>query len=107
MPRKKFAWALLPDEELLKLRFCDLKLTVKGTWLADCLHNLHDELEQRGIRVRPHAWISSEWFSPDNTPGIAIPFYLAHPRLMRLEKKKIIDVEGGDQAKTANDGDDR
>jgi Putative zinc-binding metallo-peptidase len=95
MPRKKFAWALLPDEELLKLRFCDLKLTVKGTWLADCLHNLHDELEQRGIRVRPHAWISSEWFSPDNTPGIAIPFYLAHPRLMRLEKKKIIDVEGG------------
>ena len=48
-----------------------------------------------GIRVRPHAWISSEWFSPDNTPGIAIPFYLAHPRLMRLERKMIIDVEGG------------
>ena len=45
--------------------------------------------------MRPHAWISSEWFSPDNTPGIAIPFYLAHPRLMRLEQKMIIDVEGG------------
>ena len=35
-----------------------------------------------GIRLRPHAWISSEWFSPANTPGIAIPFYLAHPRLV-------------------------
>jgi Putative zinc-binding metallo-peptidase len=95
MPRKKFAWAALPDEQLLQLRFRDLKVTVEGTWLEDCLHNLHDELEQRSIRVRPHAWISSEWFSPDNTPGIAIPFYLAHPRLMRLEKKQIIDVEGG------------
>jgi hypothetical protein len=93
--RKKFAWASLPDEQLLKLRLRDLKVTVAGTWLEDCLDNLHDELEQRGIRVRPHAWISSEWFSPENTPGIAFPFYLAHPRLMRLEKKKIIDVEGG------------
>jgi hypothetical protein len=95
MPRKKFPWASLPDEQLLKLRFRNLKLKVKGTWLEDCLNNLHAELQERGIRVRPHAWISSEWFSPENTAGIAIPFYLAHPRLMRLEKKKIIDVEGG------------
>src|SRR5438105_11173911 len=95
MARKKFAWADLPDERLLKLRLRDLRVTVKGTWLEDCLHNLHNELEERGIRVRPHAWISSEWFSPDSTPGIAFPFYLAHPRLMQLEKKEIIDVEGG------------
>ena len=32
---------------------------------------------------------------PENTPGIAIPFFLAHPRLMRLEKKMILEVEGG------------
>src|SRR6266851_6292373 len=95
MRRKKFAWATLPDEQLLKLRLKDLKVTVEGTWLEDCLHNLHDELAERDIRVRPHAWISSEWFSPENTAGIAFPFYLAHPRLMALEKKKIIDVEGG------------
>ncbi len=53
---------------------------------------------ERGLRIRPHAWISDEWFSPDDTPGIAIPFYLAHPRLMRLERKMIIDVEGGTRA---------
>src|SRR5215813_5989199 len=95
MPRQKFAWASLPDEQLLQLRLKDLGVAVEGTWLDDCLRDLHDELDQRGIRVRPHAWISNEWFSPDNTPGVAFPFYLAHPRLMQLEKKKIIDVEGG------------
>lgn len=95
MPREKFAWAALPDEELLEVRLKDLKLTIEGTWLEDCLLTLDDELAQAGLRVRPHAWISSEWFSPDSTPGIAIPFYLVHPRLMRLERKMIIDVEGG------------
>ena len=43
----------------------------------------------------PHVWISDEWFSPDNVPGIAIPFYLAHPRLMRLERSQMLEVEGG------------
>src|SRR5712691_6210720 len=94
MPRR-FSWARLPDEELLQLRLKDLKLTVEGTWLEDRLDDLYGELEQRGVRVRPHAWMAEEWFSPDTTPGIALPFYLAHPRLMRLERKMIIDVEGG------------
>jgi hypothetical protein len=94
MPRR-FAWAELPDDELLQLRLKDLEVSVEGTWLEGCLNDLHEELDARGIRVRPHAWISDEWFSPDNTPGIAIPFYLTHPRLIRLERKKIIDVEGG------------
>lgn len=95
MARRHFPWARLPDDELLKLRLKDLKVRVEGTWLEDCLAELHLELEQRGIAVKPHAWISDEWFSPDTTPGIAVPFYLAHPRLIRLERRKIIDVEGG------------
>jgi hypothetical protein len=98
MPRRsarKFNWASLPDEELLQLRLKDLRVTVEGTWLEGCVDGLHDELDQRALRLRPHAWISNEWFSPDDTPGIAVPFYLAHPRLMRLERKMFIDVEGG------------
>jgi hypothetical protein len=95
---RRFAWATLPDEQLLKLRVKDLKLTLEGTWLEECVDDLHKELERRGIRVRPHAWLSDEWFSSEASPGIAIPFYLAHPRLMRLERKKIIDVEGGSRA---------
>ncbi|MCW5729247.1 MAG: putative zinc-binding metallopeptidase [Alphaproteobacteria bacterium] len=97
MPRR-FPWATLPDDQLLELRLRDLKVTIRGTWLETCIRELHDELDQRGIRVKPHFWISDEWFSPDTTPGIAIPFYLAHPRLIRLERRKIIDVEGGSAA---------
>jgi hypothetical protein len=95
MLRRKYAWETLSDEQLLKRRLSSLRVTVEGTWLEDCVSSLHEELEERGIRLRPHAWISSEWFSPDSTPGIAIPFYLAHPRLMKLERKMMLDVEGG------------
>jgi len=95
MSRQKFAWEKLSDEELLARRLSSLKVGVKGTWLDDCLATLHEELEERGIRLRPHAWISSEWFSPESSPGIAIPFYLTHPRLMKLEKKMMLEVEGG------------
>ena len=95
MPRRTYAWENLSDQQLLEQRLSSLKVAVKGTWLEDCLGTLHEELEERGIRLRPHAWISSEWFSPSNSPGIAIPFYLAHPRLMKLEKKMMLDVEGG------------
>jgi hypothetical protein len=82
---------------LLQVRLKDLDLSVEGTWLEGCLHALHEELKDRDIAVRPHAWISDEWFSPDNTPGIAFPFYLAHPRLVRLERKMFVDVEGQTQ----------
>ena len=95
MRRRKYAWEKLSDEQLLERRLSSLRVGVEGTWLEDCLATLHEELEERGIRLRPHAWISSEWFSPANVPGIAIPFYLAHPRLMKLEKKMMLDVEGG------------
>lgn len=92
---QRVPWADYPDPQLLQMRIKDLKVKLEGTWLEGCLHELYDELEQRGLGFKPHGWISDEWFSPDNSPGIAFPFYLAHPRLMRLERKKIIDVEGG------------
>jgi len=95
---RKFAWVSFADPQLLELRLKDLGVGIKGTWLEDCLNALYRELRKKGIRIRPHAWISDEWFSPDNTPGIAIPFYLTRRRLMRLERKKIIDVEGGSVA---------
>ena len=85
MPRK-FAWVSLPDRELMKLRFKDLKVGIGGTWLERCVADLHEELAERGLRVKPHVWMSNEWFSPDDTPGIAIPFYLAHPLFFFKQK---------------------
>jgi hypothetical protein len=92
--KRRFPWSRLREDKLLQVRLKDLKVQVKGTWLERCVRQLHKELDERGIRFKPHVWISDEWFSPSNTPGIAIPFYLAHPRLMQLERKKIIHVEG-------------
>jgi hypothetical protein len=62
------------------------------------VQQLYREMETRGIRFRPHCWLSDEWFSPDGVPGIAIPFYLAHPRLERLERKQMLEVEGGSKS---------
>lgn len=97
MPRSAEArgWPRLPDAELLQLRFCDLGLKLAGTRLGERLNRVHGELERRGLRFRPHMWLSEEWFSPDGVPGIAVPFYLAHPRLMQLERHMMRRVEGG------------
>ena len=89
------AWVDLPDEALLDVRMCELGLTIEGSWLEERLAELHRELDARGLTFRPHYWLSAEWFSPDGVPGVAIPFYLAHPRLMRLERAQMLEVEGG------------
>ncbi len=88
-------WHLLTDEQLLDLRLCDLPLRIEDTPLENRLERLYQELEKRGIRFKPHAWLSHEWFTPDGVPGFAIPFYLAHPRLIRLERRQMLEVEGG------------
>ena len=89
------AWARLPDAELLKLRFCDLRLSIERSVLARHVRRLYQDLARRGISLRPHVWLSEEWFSPDGVPGIAVPFYLAHPRLERLERRIMREAEGG------------
>jgi len=46
-------------------------------------------------RFRPYVWLSTDWFTPDGLSGFAIPFFLAHPRLARLEGRHMLEVEGG------------
>ncbi len=99
-PRRRFkpVWAEFSDGELLDMRICDLGLRISGTRLEHRVEQLYDELGTRGLRFRPHVWLSDEWFTPDGIPGIAIPFYLAHPRLEKLERKQMLEVEGGSKA---------
>jgi len=90
-----FWWESLTDTELLRVRLCDLELSLENApHVSMALNRLHRELENKKIAFQPHAWISDEWFSPDSMPGIAIPFYLLHPKLIRLEKNYIGKVEG-------------
>jgi hypothetical protein len=88
-------WPDLADEELLDIRMADLPLAIEGT-LADRVAGLQSELDARGVAFPLHFYISDEWFTPDGATAIAIPFYLAHPRLEKLEKAQMFEVEGGD-----------
>lgn len=88
-------WSKYSDDQLLDMRMCDLKVKLEETPLAARVQRLYRELEGRGIRLRPHCWLSDDWFSPDDVPGIAIPFYMAHRRLQRLERSQVLEVEGG------------
>jgi hypothetical protein len=94
-PLPPSAWEDWDDERLLDLRLCDLDLRIEGTEVEARTAELERELQETGLRFRPHYWLSDEWFCPDGEPGIAIPFYLAHPRLARLELHQMLEVEGG------------
>jgi hypothetical protein len=91
----RYPWASWPDDKLLLLRLKDLQLSIEGSWVRYCVRELHAELDERGLRLKPHIWVSDEWFSPHGVSGFAVPFYLLHPRLMKLERSQLIEVEGG------------
>lgn len=84
----------MPVEELLDVRLCDLGLRIEGTALQRRLDRLHDELGRMGLVFRPYVWLSTEWFTPEGSTGFAVPFYLAHPRLARLEHAQMFEAEG-------------
>ena len=87
----------MTDRQLLELRLCDLPLRIRGTRLEQRVEKLYRELEARSLAFRPHIWLSEEWFTPDGVAGFAIPFYLAHPRLIKLERAQMLEVEGASE----------
>ncbi len=93
--RRIAEWPNLPKEQLLDIPIRRLKLRIDGTELEPLVTELYNELAGRGFAFRPHVWLSDEWFCPDGVPGFAIPFFLAHPRLRRLEQETMLEVEGG------------
>jgi len=90
------SWVRLKDEQLL-----DVPISALGVALEDNPHlvqmrdQLYSELDRHNLKMKPHVWLSDDWFVPDGIPGIAIPFYMASSRLMRLERKQMLEVEGG------------
>lgn len=86
--------ATIAEERLLDLRICDLPVTLEGSWLEERVAQLHKELKDKGLRFVPRCYLADEWLTPEGVPEIGIPFYLAHPRLVALERKIMLDVEG-------------
>ncbi|MCG2712893.1 MAG: hypothetical protein L6416_11310 [Candidatus Omnitrophica bacterium] len=98
MIKKKIILDDIQEEDLLKARIRDLPVSIKGTWLEECIKELYNELNDKGIEFKPVCYLADEWLAPDGEPVVGIPFFLAHPVLMRLEKQMMLDVEGGTKA---------
>jgi len=84
----------ISEDDLLNTRICDLPVKIEGTWASECIDQLHRELHEKGIDFKPECYLADEWLTPERETCIGIPFYLAHPALIRLEKKFMIDAEG-------------
>ncbi len=84
----------IDEKQLLQSRLCDLPIRIENTWLKEVIDKLYAELDTRGLAFRPPCYLGDEWFSPEGVPVIALPFYLAHPRLLQLERKMIGEAEG-------------
>jgi hypothetical protein len=87
-------WANLGDEELLEKKISRLGLKLEGTGLEPLIKQLYDELSQKGLAFHPPCHVGDEWFVPVGIPAIFIPFFLAHDRLRKLERKMMLEVEG-------------
>jgi len=85
-------WVGWSDDQLLDLPMAG-SIWRSRQFLEGPIAELNGELESRRLRFRPHYWLSNEWFTPDGVPGIAIPFYLAHSRLAKLELAQMLEVK--------------
>lgn len=85
-------------ELLLGQRISDLGLNIAGSRVERLLEQLYRELSDKGLRYRPPAYLSDQWGCPDGTPLIGIPFYLADPRLERIEEEMALSVESDAEA---------
>ncbi|AKF02961.1 hypothetical protein [Sandaracinus amylolyticus] len=75
-------------------RIRDLGLTIEGTRLERVCQRFLAECDALGLPFRPRLYLSTEWGVPFGTIAIAIPFYLAHPELERLQLERFGHVEG-------------
>lgn len=87
--------AELSDQDILKLRFKNIQLSLAESEVQDYVDQLYKELEAKGLNFKPQIFFGDEWFSPEGMNAIAVPFYLANTRLKHLEKSMMLEVEGG------------
>jgi hypothetical protein len=78
-----------PDvKELLGKPISQLGLRLEGSPVERFVHQLYRELDRKGLRrFHPVCYLSDEWGCPDQQPVIGIPFYLADPKLAKLERQ--------------------
>lgn len=85
---------------LLALPIRELSLQLeKSPFISELLVQIDLELNRRGLVLfRPHYYLGDEWFSPEGLNAVSIPFFLAHPRLTKMEKELTGEAEGENKA---------
>ena len=83
-----------PDvKELLGKRISQLGLKVEGSPVERSVDRLRKELLKKGIkRFKAVVYLTDEWGCPSGEPVIGVPFYLADPKLAKLERS-VNDLE--------------
>lgn len=84
----------LTFSKIMKLTFKELRLSTGSIIHKSEINKIKRELSSKKIDIKTTYFIADEWYSPDGYSAIAIPFYLCHPKLIRLEKKMMGIVEG-------------
>jgi hypothetical protein len=75
-------------QEMLTKPIRELGLKLEGSPIERFVQQLYRELERKEVRkFRPLCYLTDEWGCPSGEPVIGIPFYLANPKLARLEKE--------------------
>src|SRR5688572_20937757 len=75
---------------LLGQRISSLGLSLQGSLVERLVTQLYEELGAKGLTFRPPVYLSDQWGCPDDTPLIGVPFYLADPRLARIEEENAV-----------------
>jgi hypothetical protein len=84
-------------QEILSKPIQQLGLKLEGSPLERFVEQLYRELGAKGLnRFRPRCYLTDEWGCPNMEPVIGIPFYLADPKLQRLEAE-MNDIEDARQ----------
>jgi hypothetical protein len=83
------------NQVLLQQTFRQLSKRLKLTApVRRAIKKVESELREKGIHLKIKYWISNEWFTPDSTVGVAIPFYILDRKLTMLEKNMVGVAEG-------------
>lgn len=85
-------------QALMALKISDLGLSIPGTRVEKMADQLYHELAAKGLTFRPPVYLSDQWGCPDGTPLIGVPFYLADPRLERIEDDFAEGIESAEES---------
>lgn len=90
---KSYCWQNYTNEQLLSLKINQLELKFNDH-IKTAINIVLKELSDHNINIPLKFVLSDDWFCPDCTINIHIPFFLCNQRLMELEANKMGYAEG-------------